>query len=45
MNLPTRILTKLLVPGLALAVLSAVFLMYLQPAFMQVLANQLWGCL
>ena len=36
---------KLLVPGLVLAALMAVFFLYLQPAFQQVLANQIWGCL
>ena len=38
-------LTRLLVQGLLLAALTSVFLLYLQPAFQQVLANQLWGCL
>jgi hypothetical protein len=38
-------LSKWLGQGLALAALSGVFLLYLQPAFQQVLANQLWGCL
>jgi hypothetical protein len=38
-------LSKWLGQGMVLAALSGVFLLYLQPAFQQVLANQLWGCL
>ena len=45
MNTLKHTLSKLLVPGLTAAVLTAVFFLYLQPAFQQVLANQLWGCL
>ena len=45
MNTLKHTLYKLLVPSLASAVLLAVFFLYLQPAFQQVLAHQLWGCL
>jgi|GEM_PF-1617085 len=45
MNTLRHTLTKLLIPCLVSAALMAVFFLYLQPAFQQVLANQLWGCL
>jgi len=45
MNTIKHTLTKLLGPGLVSVVLLAVFFLYLQPAFLQVLANQIWGCL
>ena len=45
MNTLKHTLTKLLGPGVVSVVLLAVFFLYLQPAFQQVLANQLWGCL
>jgi len=45
MNTLKHTLFKLLLPGVISAALMAVFFLYLQPAFLQVLANQLWGCL
>ena len=45
MNTLKHTLTKLLGPVLVSVVLTAVFFLYLQPEFQQVLANQLWGCL
>ena len=45
MNTLKHTLTQLLVPAVVSAVLIAVFFLYCQPAFQQVLANQLWGCL
>ena len=45
MNSTQLKITMRLGQGLLLAVLAWVFECYQQPAFLQVLANQLWGCL
>jgi hypothetical protein len=45
MNLLSRPLSKLLLLAVAGAVSWGVFVMYTRPAFLQILANQLWGCL
>jgi len=39
-----RYLARLVPVGLALAGLSGVFAMYLQPDFMVTLAQQVWAC-
>ena len=39
-----RYLARLVLVGLALAALSGVFAMYLQPDFMVTLAQQVWAC-
>ena len=41
----TRLALHSLLLGMALVVCLGVFTLYMRPGFLQVLANQLWGCL
>jgi len=45
MNTLSLTLSKLLLLAVAGALAWAVFTMYTRPAFLQLVANQLWGCL